>query len=105
MHLISIKEEVEKAAAAKSLQSCRTLCDPINCNPPFLSIPSFLLSALTVHALRLVWATSSTLQEPRYVLLFCVTLLNNILERACRSAYKNKTEKKSASVAVACQRD
>ena len=26
------------AAAAKSLQSCPTLCDPMNCNPPGSSI-------------------------------------------------------------------
>ena len=30
------------AAAAKSRQSCPTLCDPIDCGPPGSSIPGFL---------------------------------------------------------------
>ena len=30
------------AASAKSLQSCPTLCDPIDCSPPGSSIPGFL---------------------------------------------------------------
>ena len=30
------------AAAAKSLQSCLTLCDPIDGNPPGSPIPGFL---------------------------------------------------------------
>ena len=30
------------AAAAKSLQSCLTLCDPIDCNPPGSPIPGIL---------------------------------------------------------------
>lgn len=57
MLLISIKEEVAETG-------------------PFL-IPKHpklpTLSQSTARALRLVWPTSSTLQEPRYVLRFCVT--------------------------------
>ena len=30
------------AAAAKSLQSCPTLCDPMDCSPPGSSIPGIL---------------------------------------------------------------
>ena len=30
------------AAAAKSLQSCRTLCDPLDGSPPGFSIPGIL---------------------------------------------------------------
>ena len=30
------------AAAAKSLQSCPTLCDPIDCSPPGSSVPGIL---------------------------------------------------------------
>ena len=30
------------AAAAKSLQSCLTLCDPIDCNPPGSPVPGIL---------------------------------------------------------------
>ena len=30
------------AAAAKSLQSCLTLCDPMDCSPPGFSVPGIL---------------------------------------------------------------
>ena len=30
------------AAAAKSLQSCPTLCDPIDCSPPGSPVPGIL---------------------------------------------------------------
>ena len=30
------------AAAAKSLQSCPTLCDPMDCSPPGSSVPGML---------------------------------------------------------------
>ena len=36
------------AAAAKSLQSCPTLCDPINCSPPGSSV-SGILQARTLE--------------------------------------------------------
>ena len=41
------------AAAAKSLQSCPTLCDPIDASPPGSSIPGILL------AKTLEWAAIS----------------------------------------------
>ena len=34
------------AAAAKSLQSCLTLCDPIDSNPPGSSVPGILQARL-----------------------------------------------------------
>ena len=36
------------AAAAKSLQSCLTLCDPIDDSPPCFSIPGILLARVLV---------------------------------------------------------
>ena len=33
---------IKKAAAAKSLQSCLTLCDPIDSSPPGSSFPGIL---------------------------------------------------------------
>ena len=33
-----------KLAAAKSLQSCPTLCDPVDGNPPGSSVPQILLA-------------------------------------------------------------
>ena len=41
------------AAAAKSLQSCPTLCDPIDGSPPGSSIPG------TLQARTLEWGTIS----------------------------------------------
>ena len=37
-----IWQKLEKAAAAKSLQSCPTLCDPIDSSPPGSPIPGIL---------------------------------------------------------------
>ena len=42
------------AAAAKSLQSCPTLCDPIDSSPPDSSVPGIL------HARTLEWAAISS---------------------------------------------
>ena len=41
------------AAAAKSLQLCLTLCDPINGSPPGFSVPGIL------HARTLEWVAIS----------------------------------------------
>ena len=37
-----LKAAATAAAAAKSLQSCPTLCDPIDVSPPGSPIPGFL---------------------------------------------------------------
>ena len=51
------------AAAAKSLQSCPTLCDPIDGSPPGSSVPG-ILQARTLEwgAIALVSSLSQTLQ-------------------------------------------
>ena len=36
------KQWLEESAAAKSLQSCSTLCDPIDGSPPGSAVPGFL---------------------------------------------------------------
>ena len=41
------------AAAAKSLQSCPTLCDPIDCSPPVSPVPGIL------HSRTLEWVAIS----------------------------------------------
>ena len=38
----SLKAAAAAAAAAKLLQSCPTLCDPIDCSPPGSPIPGIL---------------------------------------------------------------
>ena len=40
--LIEMTFTVPAAAAAKSLQSCLTLCDPIDSSPPGSSVPGIL---------------------------------------------------------------
>ena len=39
---LDAKKECTAAAAAKSLQSCPTLCDPIDGNPPGSPVPGIL---------------------------------------------------------------
>ena len=55
MNLKSImgKAKVAAAAAAKSLQSCPTLCDPIDGSPPGSPIPGM------IQARTLEWAAIS----------------------------------------------
>ena len=49
-----MKPLVAAAAAAKSLQSCLTLCDPIDGSPPGSPIPG-ILQARTLQPLQLNW--------------------------------------------------
>ena len=46
-------KEITTAAAAKSLQSCLTLCDPIDSSPPGSSVPGILQARI------LEWAAIS----------------------------------------------
>ena len=39
---VDLLSEYSAAAAAKSLQSCLTLCDPIECSPPGSPVPGIL---------------------------------------------------------------
>ena len=48
------------AAAAKSLQSCLTLCDPIDCSPPGSPIPGIL------QARTLEWVAISFSKQKYY---------------------------------------
>ena len=50
---ISKHEEQGSTAAAKSLQSCPTLCDPIDGNPPGSPVPGIL------QARTLAWVAIS----------------------------------------------
>ena len=40
--ILNFLEEISAAAAAKSLQSCPTLCDPIDGSPPGSAVPEIL---------------------------------------------------------------
>ena len=61
------------AAAAKSLQSCPTLCDPIDGNPPGSSVPRIL------HARILEWVAISF-----YIRQNCFLYKNRILVISCQ---------------------
>ena len=50
--------EVSAAAAAKSLQSCPTLCDPIDDNPPGSPIPG-ILQARTLEWVAISFSNAS----------------------------------------------
>ena len=48
-----LRKKVRKYAVAKSLQSCPTLCDPIDSSPPGSPVPGIL------QARTLEWVASS----------------------------------------------
>ena len=54
MTIYSLAAVAAAAAAAKSLQSCPTLCDPIDGSPPGSSVPGIL------QAKTLEWVAMST---------------------------------------------
>ena len=64
----------EAAAAAKSLQSCPTLCDPIDGSPPGSSVPAIL------QARTLVWVAISFSDACMHakVLQSCLTLCDPV---------------------------
>ena len=51
--ILSTVFEIIPAAVAKSLQSCLTLCDPMDCSPPGPAVPGIL------QARTLDWAAIS----------------------------------------------
>ena len=50
-------EEPTAAAAAKSLQSCPTLCDPIDGSPPGFSVPE-ILQARTLECVAISFSNA-----------------------------------------------
>ena len=77
------------AAAAKSLQSCPTLCDPIDSSPPGSSVPGIL------QARTLEWAAISFSDTCITESLCCTaktmkTLLITILQYKIKSKKKNQ---------------
>ena len=71
--LVQIQNGTAAAAAAKSLQSCPTLCDPVDGSPPGSPVPGIL------QAWTLEWVASSFSNAGRWKvkvkLLSCVRLL------------------------------
>jgi len=54
-----ISSSTAAAAAAKSFQSCPTLCDPIGGSPPGSPVPG-ILQARTLEWVAIAFSTSST---------------------------------------------
>ena len=75
MPLLSIKlwqSKMSAAAAAKSLQSCPTLCDPIDGSPPGLPVPGIL------QARTLKWATTAFSNAWKWKVKVKVKLLSHL---------------------------
>ena len=70
------------AAAAKSLQSCPTLCDPIDGSPPGSPVPGIL------QAITLEWVVYKKKAPP--FLEVCNRLGETYIPRARRSFIKQK---------------
>ena len=52
-----LEKEMAAAAAAKSLQSCPTLCDPIDGSPPGSPVPG-ILQARTLESVAISFPTA-----------------------------------------------
>ena len=63
------------AAAAKSLQSCPTLCDPIDGSPPGSTVPG-ILQARTLEWVAIAFSNESKWKVKREVAQSCLTLRN-----------------------------
>ena len=59
----SLAKTEAAAAAAKSLQSCPTLCDPIDGSPPGSAVPG-ILQARTLEWAAISFSTLLTLPKP-----------------------------------------
>ena len=56
------------AAAAKSLQSCLTVCDPLDCSPPGSTVPGIL------QARTLEWGAKTIIQKDTHIPGFIAAL-------------------------------
>ena len=72
------------AAAAKSLQSCRTLCDPIDRSPPGSSVPG-ILQARTLEWVAIFFSNFSRHYQvtPPLSTLILFTILTGVLFPKC----------------------
>ena len=82
----SKREAAAAAAAAKSLQSCPTLCDPIDGSPPGAPVPGI------VQARTLEWVAISFSNNLRLFLYYGRILLPDI-EFMIQSSFPSSLEK------------
>ena len=55
-------------AAAKSLQSCPTLCDPIDCSPPGFAVPG-IVQARTLDWVAIFFSNMKVKSENEVIIL------------------------------------
>ena len=69
----TLAEKNATAAAAKSLQSCPTLCDPIDSSPPGSAIPG-ILQARTLESVAISFSNAMKVKSESEVTQSCQTL-------------------------------
>ena len=69
----TLAEKNATAAAAKSLQSCPTLCDPIDGSPPGSAIPG-ILQARTLELVAISFSNAMKVKSESEVTESCPTL-------------------------------
>ena len=82
-NVITILDLVVSAAAAKSLQSCPTLCDPIDGSPPGSPVPG-ILQARTLEWVAISFS-SAWKWKVKVKWLSCVRLLATPWSAACQA--------------------
>ena len=60
------------AGGAKLLQSCSTLCDPMNCNPPGPSVHGILQARILEWVAMLFWASSQARDQTHIPYVSCI---------------------------------
>ena len=78
-------------AAAKSLQSCRTLCDPIDGSPPGSSSVPGILQARTLEWVAISFSDTCITESLCCTAKTMKTLLITILQYKIKSKKKKKT--------------
>ena len=75
----SVFQTLTAAAAAKSLQSCLTLCDPIDGSPPGSTVPG-ILQARTLEWVAISFSNQILTYLCKYRLLFSLWKLNLLIQ-------------------------
>ena len=77
LELITFTSTTAAAAAAKSLQSCLTLCDPIDSSPPGSPVPG-ILQARTLEWVAIAFSSAWKVKSESEVAQSCLTLRDSM---------------------------
>ena len=87
----------QTAAAAKSLQSCPTLCNPRDCSPPGSAVPG-ILQARTLEWVAIAFSSSPKLNQCNSLVALTVKCLPAMWEIQVRSlGWEDPLEKEMAT--------